>query len=110
VERSRARILLISGGRDAVWPSDAMAGEVADRLAASGAGARVEWRSFPDAGHYLCGTGDGPIRANDDDDETARGGGLVSADGRDPGAAWEATLRFMRVAIGRGGDREAATR
>lgn len=109
VERSHARLLLISGGRDAVWPSDAMASEIVNRMRSSGAAGRVIWRSYPDAGHYLCGTGDGPIRANDAE-ETARGGGLVSADGRDPGAAWEATLLFMKRALGLPRDRLRKTR
>jgi hypothetical protein len=99
IDRSPARVLLISGGRDAAWPSDAMAAEIVDRMRAGGAADRVAWRSFPDAGRYLCGTGDGPIRA-DDAEESARGGGLVSADGRDPGSAWEATLLFMNRALG----------
>ena len=103
VERSPAQLLLISGGRDAVWPSNAMAAEIVDRMRRGGASAQVTWRSFPDAGHYLCGTGSGPIRANDAD-ETTRGGGLVPADGRDPGEAWEATLQFMETALKRSRD------
>lgn len=99
VERSRAQLLLISGGRDAVWPSDAMSAEIGARMATHRAGERVMWRSFPDAGHYLCGTGSSPIRANEGD-EPAMGGGLVSADGRDPGQAWEATLAFLGRALG----------
>jgi hypothetical protein len=98
VERSRARLLLISGGRDAIWPSDAMSAEIVGRMQRAGLAQRVSWRSFPDAGHYLCGVGDRPIRA-DEADETARGGGLVPADGRDPGEAWEATLDFMGAAL-----------
>jgi hypothetical protein len=100
VERSRARLLLISGGRDAVWPSDAMSAEIVARMRRAGLGQRVTWRSFPDAGHYLCGVGDGPIRANETD-EAARGGGLVPADGRDPGEAWQATLDFMDSVLAR---------
>jgi hypothetical protein len=94
IARSPARFMLISGGRDAVWPSDAMSAE----LVARSRPGRVTWRSFPDAGHYLCGTGSAPIRANEGD-EAALGGGLVSADGRDPGLAWEATLVFLRRAL-----------
>ena len=99
VEKSRARLLLISGGRDAVWPSDAMSAEIVARMARFDQVARVTWLSNPDAGHYLCGAGDGPIRANEGD-EPALGGGLVPADGRDPGAVWEATLAFMHEALG----------
>jgi hypothetical protein len=98
VEASRARVLLISGGRDAVWPSDAMSAEIVRRFADHGAAARVTWISNPDAGHYLCGTGDSPIRWNEAN-ETSLGGGLVSADGRDPGRVWMRTLAFMREAL-----------
>jgi dienelactone hydrolase len=99
VEKSRARILLISGGRDAVWPSDAMSAEIAGRLARHGGAWRVTWISNPDAGHYLCGTGDSPIRWNEAD-EKSLGGGLVASDGRDPGRAWTRTLAFMRRNLG----------
>ncbi len=109
VERSRARLLLISGGRDAVWSSDAMSAEVAARMARAGAAARVRWLSFPDSGHYLCGVGASPIRW-DEADEGARAGGLLSAAGRDPGLAWEATLDFMREALAAPGGRAAARR
>ena len=98
VERSRARLLLISGGRDAVWPSDAMSAEVADRMRDHGQGSRVEQLSDPDAGHFQCGTGDSPIRGPEAS-ETDMGGGLVSADGRAPGRAWERTLAFMQASL-----------
>ena len=102
VERSAADMLLISGGRDAVWPSDAMSAELMARLGRRGpVGGRAplaEWLSYPDAGHYLCGTGTSPVRFQEAD-EGARGGGLVNADGRDPGAAWERTLGFLRRAL-----------
>ena len=98
VERSHAKLLLISGGRDAIWPSDAMAAEVAQRMSLAHQSARVTWRSNPDAGHFLCGTGDKPIRESEAD-EVGMGGGLVSANGRDPGAMWEATLAFMDAAL-----------
>ena len=98
VERSRARLLLISGGRDAVWPSDAMSAEVVGRMRDHGQGARVEWLSDPDAGHFQCGTGDSPIRGPEAS-EADMGGGLVSADGRAPGRAWERTLAFMQSSL-----------
>ncbi len=98
VERSRARLLLISGDRDAVWPSDAMSAEIVARMTRAGRARSVTWLSNPDAGHFQCGTGDGPIRANEGD-EGALGGGLVPADGRGPGRAWEATLAFMGEAL-----------
>ena len=98
IENSRARLLLISGGRDAVWPSDAMSAEIVARMTRAGEARRVTWLSNPDAGHFLCGTGDSPIRANEGD-EAALGGGLVPADGRGPGLAWETTLAFVGNAL-----------
>ena len=98
IARSKARFLLISGGRDAIWPSAAMSGELMHQMAAQRLADHITWRSFPDAGHYLCGTGSAPIRANEGD-ETALGGGLVQADGRDPGEAWDATLTFLNQSL-----------
>jgi hypothetical protein len=95
VERSSARMLLISGGRDGVWPSDAMSADIMDRLARHGRDDRATWLSYPDAGHYLCGTGAGPI-LYDEGDESALGGGLVGADGRDPGQAGNARWRSSK--------------
>jgi pimeloyl-ACP methyl ester carboxylesterase len=100
VEQSRAKMLLISGGRDAVWPSDPMSAEIMDRLAAKGRAGQAQWLSFPDAGHFLCGTGDTPIRYHENE-PPMMGGGLVSANGRDGGSAWERTLAFLAANLGR---------
>jgi len=81
-----------------VWPSDAMSGDIMGRLAKLGRAGRATWLSYPDAGHFLCGNGSGPIRY-DEADEPSLGGGLVSADGRDPGEAWEATLAFLNAGL-----------
>ena len=75
-----------------------MSAEIVARMTRAGRARSVTWLSNPDAGHTQCGTGDGPIRANEGD-EGALGGGLVPADGRGPGRAWEATLAFMGEAL-----------
>ena len=51
VERAEASIMLISGGRDRMWPSSAMAEMLEARLRANGGGDRVVHLRFPDAGH-----------------------------------------------------------
>lgn len=51
IERSDASIMLVSGGRDQMWPSAAMAENLVDRLTAADKADRVEHLHFPDAGH-----------------------------------------------------------
>lgn len=92
VERIGGPILLISGARDAIWPSDPMAAQIVDRLAEHGKTA--EWLSFVDAGHFVCGTGDSPVRYYDGD-EIMSAGGSVAGNGHGAGQAWEATLAFL---------------
>lgn len=95
VERAKARILLLSGGHDAMWPSSPMAGEVVARLRSMGLANRVQWRDFPDAGHFICGTGDAPTRYFDGD-PVMNGGGTADGNGAAAGHAWDATLAFLR--------------
>ena len=51
IERSDAPILLISGGRDRMWPSSTMADMITARLAQAGKNDQVTHRRYPDAGH-----------------------------------------------------------
>jgi dienelactone hydrolase len=51
VERIAAPVLLISGGDDQLWPSKAMADQVAARMGAHGGS--VEHLSYPRAGHTI---------------------------------------------------------
>lgn len=55
VERSRARFLLLGGGRDEVWASGEMAESLGRRL-----GARASVQVYPTAGHQICGDGTYP--------------------------------------------------
>ena len=95
IERAKARILLLSGGQDAIWPSSPMAGEVVARMQRKGLANRVQWRDFPDAGHFICGTGEAPTRYFDGD-PVMNGGGTANGNGAAASQAWDATLAFLR--------------
>lgn len=51
IERSEAAIMLLSGGRDRMWPSSEMATTLVARLTEAGKADRVVELRFPDAGH-----------------------------------------------------------
>jgi pimeloyl-ACP methyl ester carboxylesterase len=53
IERTDARILLITGDRDSIWPSSEMAHAIAARLASAGKADRLTHLRYPDAGHSL---------------------------------------------------------
>lgn len=53
IERSDADILLISGDRDSMWPSSAMAQSLTTRLSNAGKADRLTHLRYPDAGHSL---------------------------------------------------------
>lgn len=92
VNRGPDHLLLLSGGRDAVWQSQPMSADIAARRRQ--AARPVEWIDTPDAGHFICGTGDSPVFGPDGKD-FSQGGGLASATAAAAGRGWEATLRFL---------------
>lgn len=51
VENTDAPLLLISGGKDKIWPASEMAERVVTRLVGRGRSDQVEHLQFPDAGH-----------------------------------------------------------
>lgn len=53
IERAEAEILLISGDRDSMWPSSAMAHTLARRLSDADKSDRLTHLRYPDAGHSL---------------------------------------------------------
>lgn len=63
VERIRGHILLFGAGKDEVWPSEAMVGNIAQELRDSGHSGHFQEHLFPGAGHSICGTGTAPVRA-----------------------------------------------
>lgn len=70
VEASGADVLLISGGRDSVWPSAEMSGTIAEAFGAAGRADRVAHLRFDEAGHTFLPPGtpsarmDGTPQAN----------------------------------------------
>ena len=89
IQRITAPLLLLSGGKDQVWPSAVMSATIAAEAQRRGA-PRVMHLSWPDAGHNICGTGTAPVR------ETGSDG---AADARASGEAFRATLRFLRATL-----------
>lgn len=90
-----ARVLLIAGGRDETWPSLPMAQEALARIrAAQPDKTRSKLLGFPDAGHFICGTGNDAARLWGDD-PFRNGGGLASANGKAASKAWDETLTFL---------------
>lgn len=62
VHRIRGGILLISGGRDAVWPAARFADHISGRLHAEGHSGRFLHLHYPDAGHAVfVGHPEGPM-------------------------------------------------
>ena len=97
VERSGARFLLAGGGEDDVWPSYEMTEEIAARMSKAGKSAAVETQLFPNAGHYICGTGSSLSRP--DKGDVTPGGGDAAATAKAAGAVWDKTLEFFRSAL-----------
>lgn len=91
VERSHAHFILVAGAADALWPSDTMAGSIAQRL-------RDRERSctllvHPDAGHRILLPGETTPRS-----QLHAHGGSDHADAELGKVAWEAVVEHMRAA------------
>ncbi len=90
VEQARAGIVLVAGGDDALWPSDAFAKSVADRLTA--AGKPVSLIVHPEAGHRVLLPGETTPRS-----EKHAHGGSDEADIALGRAAWAEIVRVLRL-------------
>lgn len=104
VERIDGPVLLVSGDRDAVWPSSGLAAVAADRLVAHDHPWPVDHRRYPDAGHATRV----PYRHADgqDPDDEHRFGGTHAANARAAADAWPAALSCLRFGLR---DRDQAT-
>jgi uncharacterized protein len=91
LERARAEILLVAGGDDALWPSDAFARSIADRLGRFGKYPTVV--GHPEAGHRVLLPGETTPRST----RNAYGGNDAAdlALGR---SAWRAIVNLLRLA------------
>jgi uncharacterized protein len=92
VERADADLVLIAGGDDALWPSDAFAEELASRRDRSGRQVRLV--ADPQAGHRPFFPGEAAPTAS----ESIAHGGRVAADERLGLAAWPYVLQHLRLA------------
>ncbi|WP_436927935.1 acyl-CoA thioester hydrolase/BAAT C-terminal domain-containing protein [Halosimplex amylolyticum] len=98
VEDIDGSVLLVSGGRDAVWPATEFSERVVDRLEATAHQWPVEHRSYPDAGHAIRV----PYRFDGSDDRADEHwlGGTNEANAHAAADAWRRTLDAL--ADGRG--------
>ncbi|WP_415379857.1 acyl-CoA thioester hydrolase/BAAT C-terminal domain-containing protein [Halosimplex sp. TS25] len=100
VEDIDGPVLLVSGGRDTVWPATAFSERVVHRLEANDHPYSVEHRSYSDAGHAIRV----PYRFDESDDRADEHwlGGTNEANARAAADAWRRTLETLAV-VGRGG-------
>jgi len=89
VEKAQAEIILVAGGDDALWPSDAFARSIEERLASAGRNATLI--HHPEAGHRLLLPGETTPRST----QHAHGGRDV-ADADLGRSAWEAISAHLR--------------
>ena len=95
LENSSAKILLLAATNDVVWPSGAMADEIEKTFSGLQTQATIRSIIFPNASHYICGTGSEPRRVNlvhkPEGNDPA-----PEADARAAAFGWEATKAFLQ--------------
>ena len=101
VEKTRARLLLLAGSKDVVWPSAAMTADIEATLRAAHLDAIAKAYIFPDASHYICGTGSEPRRINpvlkpEGDNPTPE------ADAHAAAVGWQQTKLFLQTSRSHG--------
>lgn len=95
VEQTHARLLLQAAAKDVAWPSASMTLAMEASLHEAHMDQTVQAVIFPDASHYICGTGAEPRRINpvhkpERDDPTPE------ADAHAAAASWQQTEAFLR--------------
>lgn len=98
VERIRGAVMVIGAYGDQMWPSGTMAQAMAERRIE--AGLPVTALLFPDAGHLLYQTGYDPTTHYHQ--RLRKVGGSPATDARAQAQAWQATIRFLKQALGVG--------
>ncbi len=88
IERSKAAVLLVAGGDDALWPSDWFARSLVDRAARVGKSINLE--IHPPAGHRILFPGETKARST-----LHAHGGTDDADKELGARAWARTLRLL---------------
>lgn len=98
VERINGPVLLVSGGRDGLWPSADMAGLITARLEANGFAHPVESLVYAEAGHAAFGP---PITTVSPQMEQQIGflGGTVEGTVAARADGWPRVVAFLRAAL-----------
>lgn len=92
VEQTRGPIVLISGGRDAMWPSSLFAERVVSRASSHGIGFPVSHLEYPEAGHVI-GLPHQPRRPSKFD--FFEHGGTPEANARASVDSWPRVVEFL---------------
>ncbi len=96
VERIRAKMLLLAADKDVVWPSALMTHQIEATLRTSGQKDKERSIIFPNASHYICGTGSemrrvNPVHRPEGDDPSPEADAHAAEDG------WSATKVFLQA-------------
>jgi dienelactone hydrolase len=95
VEQINGAVLLISGGQDLIWPSNAMSDQVMARLDAKGFRYPHQHLNYPEAGH---GAG-APPSDHPDGDPLNQLGGTAEANAQARGDMWVKATAFLKAAL-----------
>jgi hypothetical protein len=95
VERIGARILLICGEADALWPSCPMADQISDRLTSKGRPAATVLR-YTDAGHQVFGP---PVDKTKPREWLASLGGSADGNAAARDDSWPKAVAFLRAVL-----------
>jgi hypothetical protein len=95
VERIGARILLICGEADALWPSCPMADQISDRLTSKGGLAATVLR-YKDAGHQVFGP---PVDKSKPHEWLASLSGSADGNAAARDDSWPKVVAFLRAVL-----------
>lgn len=98
IERTRARLLLLGGGRDEVWASGDMSRAILATMRRAGRGRQAEALIFPRAGHQICGDGTFPVYAYDTQSARPRDK-VLTDEGHANVVAFGRKIAFLRAAL-----------
>jgi dienelactone hydrolase len=101
VENIHAPILLLSGSDDRLWPSNAMAERIADRLRARNFSYAFERKNYEGAGHDIfIGDPAASLRPDSASIDAFMGGG-IEANTAARADSWRRILQFLDKALNR---------
>lgn len=98
VERINGDILLVSGGKDALWDSSGMSRRIGRRLRDRGFAHRFEHLDYPDAGHAVLGPAPDSLEKAA---PLAQLGGTAEANLAARADAWPKVLQFLETTLKR---------